>query len=216
MKMFLCPQPSNFDQECPPKHIGTEPHFVPVGDTRNVKGGQKQQSWWSTHFVDQHICWCGWCSVTVRFVVSVLLNDPFCWFGEVLRNNNLYQRPILLVSITYTCRKVIPPESTFCVLRNNNLYQRQNRQKCWCRIVKNVDAESPKMLMRWWKNMPDGTFGTRKRSFSTKPFVAYCIFPMSIPSQMWTSRLFSKSTSFSPFNSSPGHCWLHPNASSVL
>ena len=25
-------------------HIGTEPHFVPVGDTRNVKGGQKQQS----------------------------------------------------------------------------------------------------------------------------------------------------------------------------
>ena len=26
------------------EHIGTEPHFVPVGDTRNVKGGQKQQS----------------------------------------------------------------------------------------------------------------------------------------------------------------------------
>ena len=90
------------------RHIGTEPHFVPVGDTRNVKGGQKQQSWRSTHFVDQHICWCGWCSVTVRFVVSVLLDDPFCWFGEVLRNNNLYQRPILLVSITYTCRKGIP------------------------------------------------------------------------------------------------------------
>ena len=105
-------------------HIGTEPHFVPVGDTRNVKGGQKQQSWRSTHFVDQHICWCGWCSVTVRFVVSVLLDDPFCWFGEVLRNNNLYQRPILLVSITYTCRKGIPSESIFCVLRNNNLCQR--------------------------------------------------------------------------------------------
>ena len=105
-------------------HIGTESHFVPVGDTRNVKGGQKQQSWRSTQFVDQHICWCGWCSVTVRFVVSVLLNDPFCWFGEVLRNNNLYQQPILLLSITYTCRKGIASESTFCVLRNNNLYQR--------------------------------------------------------------------------------------------
>ena len=43
-----------------------------------MKGGQKLQSGQSAHFVDQHICWCGWCSVTVRFVVSVLLNDPFC------------------------------------------------------------------------------------------------------------------------------------------
>ena len=60
----------------------------------------------------------------VRFVVSVLLNDPFCWFGEVLRNNNLYQQPILLLSITYTCRKGIASESTFCVLRNNNLSQK--------------------------------------------------------------------------------------------
>ena len=94
-----------------PIHIGTEPHFVPVGDTRIVEGGQKLQSWRSTPFVDQHICWCGWCSVTVRFVVSVLPNDPFCWFGEVLRNNNLYQRPILLVSITS-----ISSESTFCVV----------------------------------------------------------------------------------------------------
>ena len=37
-------------------HIGPVAHFVDVGVTRNVKGCQKLQSGWPTHFVDQHIC----------------------------------------------------------------------------------------------------------------------------------------------------------------
>ena len=78
-------------------HIGPVAHFVDVGVTRNVKGCQKLQSGWPTHFVDQHICWCGWCSVTVQFVVSGLLIDTICWSGDVFRINILRKRPILLV-----------------------------------------------------------------------------------------------------------------------
>ena len=68
-------------------HIGSVAHFVDVGVTRNVKGCQKQQSGRPTHFVDQHICWCGLCSVTAQFVVSVLRNDTICWCGGVFRIN---------------------------------------------------------------------------------------------------------------------------------
>ena len=80
-------------------HIGAVAHFVDVGVTRNVKlkGCQKLQSGRPTYFVDQHICWCGWCSVTVQFVVAVLLNDTICWCGDVFRINILRKRPILLV-----------------------------------------------------------------------------------------------------------------------
>ena len=80
-------------------HIGPVAHFVDVGVTRNVKGCQKLQSGWPTHFVDQHICWCGWCSVTVQFVVSGLLIDTICWSGDVFRINILRKRPILLVHL---------------------------------------------------------------------------------------------------------------------
>ena len=68
-------------------HIGSVAHFVDIGVTRNVKGCQKQQSGRPTHFVDQHICWCGLCSVTAQFVVSVLFNDTICWCGGVFRIN---------------------------------------------------------------------------------------------------------------------------------
>ena len=68
-------------------HIGSVAHFVDVGVTRNVKGCQKQQSGRPTHFVDQHICWCGLCSVTAQFVVSVLRSDTICWCGGVFRIN---------------------------------------------------------------------------------------------------------------------------------
>ena len=80
-------------------HIGPVAHFVDVGVTRNVKGCQKLQSGWPTHFVDQHICWCGWCSVTVQFVVSGLPIDTICWSGDVFRINILRKRPILLVHL---------------------------------------------------------------------------------------------------------------------
>ena len=83
----------------PRTHIGPVAHFVDVGVTRNVKGCQKLQSGWPTHFVDQHICWCGWCSVTVQFVVSGLLIDTICWSGDVFRINILRKRPILLVHL---------------------------------------------------------------------------------------------------------------------
>mgnify|MGYP003325324287 CR=1 FL=1 len=84
---------------CHLTHIGSVAHFVDVGVTRNVKGCQKLQSGRPTHFVDQHICWCGWCSVTVQFVASVHLNDTICWCGDVFRINILRKRPILLVHL---------------------------------------------------------------------------------------------------------------------
>ena len=120
---------------CIRQHIGPVAHFVDVGVTRNVKGCQKLQSGWPTHFVDQHICWCGWCSVTVQFVVSGLPIDTICWSGDVFRINILRKRPILLVHLInihngYAFRNNIlclqnqhsvPSESTFCALRINIL-----------------------------------------------------------------------------------------------
>ena len=145
------------------KHIGPVAHFVDVGVTRNVKGCQKLQSGWPTHFVDQHICWCGWCSVTVQFVVSGLPIDTICWSGDVFRINILRKRPILLVHLInihngYAFRNNIlclqnqhsvPSESTFCALRINILvwhpslgrksvyynHHRHNHHYLWCLVV---------------------------------------------------------------------------------
>ena len=61
---------------------------------------------------------------------------------------------------------------------------------------------------------PESTVGISNISLLTIPFFSFCIQPMSIPSVIWTSRAFGKSSSFSPLNSSPGH-WGHPNASSA-
>ena len=67
----------------------------------------------------------------------------------------------------------------------------QNRQKCWQKIVK-CRSEQIQIMHTWWHlwNLE-------------KVFLHHslrCIFPMSIP----TSCLFSKSSSCSPFSSSPG------------
>ncbi len=88
-----------------------------------------------------------------------------CWSCSL---SNFFSRIALSAQST--------PSTNFPAKPESSKMSMQNRQKCWCRIVKNVDAESSKMLMRWWKYIPDGTFGIQKRSFSTNPFVAYCNF----------------------------------------
>ena len=46
----------------------------------------------------------------------------------------------------------------------------KNRQKCWCRIFKNVDAESSKMLLRWsMKIHTRGHFRNPEKVFLNQP-----------------------------------------------